>query len=321
MRSIIVAAMLILWSAVAHPPARADDFPSRPIRLVVPFSAGGVIDVVARLIAPKLQERLGQPVVVENRPGASGKIAADAVARAAADGHVLLVGGAGYTITPALQPALAVDILEDLSPLCLLNEQQYVLIAGPAMPAKSIDELVAAARAEPRGLSAGVSGTGTMAHLATELFKSAARIDFVDVGYKGSGQMMTDLLGGRIAFAIDPIASHIASIRSGKLRALAVAGRSRSALLPDVPTLVERNLAVEAAGWVGLFAPHGTPPSTLARIADAARWATSQPDIGERFAAAGVEPASSTPEGFRQRVKAEIDKWGRVVRERGITLN
>ncbi|MGQ0546072.1 MAG: Bug family tripartite tricarboxylate transporter substrate binding protein [Betaproteobacteria bacterium] len=321
MKSLIAILLLAVAPGLAHAQGASEDFPSRPIRLIVPFSAGGVIDIVARLVAPKLQERLGQPVIVENRPGAGGKIAAEAVAQAPADGHVLLVGGTSYTINPSLRPQLAVDILNTLAPACLLNEQQYVLISGPAARARTLEELVALAKARPGSLSGGISGAGTMAHLATELFKTSAQIDFVGVTYKGSGQMINDLLGGQIAFALDPIASHISNIQSGKVRPLAVAGRVRSPLLPEVPTFLERKLPVEASGWVGLFAPHGTPVKTLRRISDAARWATSLPDIKERFVAAGVEPSSSTPEEFARHVKSEIEKWGRIIRERGITIN
>lgn len=313
----IAALFVATWASLGY----SDEFPSRPIRLIVPFSSGGVIDIVARLVGPKLQERLRQPVIIENRPGAAGKLAAEAVAQAPADGHVLLVGGTSYAINPALQPKLAVDVLNTLSPVCLLNEQQYVLIAGPSAGVGSVEELVALAKAQPGKLSSGVSGVGTMAHLATELFKTSAQLDFVPVAYKGSGQMINDLLGGQIAFAIDPLASHITNIRSGKVQALAVAGRSRSTLLPEVPTFVERKLPVEASGWVGLFAPRGTPAATLKRISEEARWATAQPDIKERFTAAGVEPGSSTPDEFSQHVKAELDKWGRIIRERGITIN
>lgn len=320
MRTLLATLWLILPGLV-FAQGKADDFPSKPIRLIVPFATGGVIDIVARLLGPKLQERLGQPVIVENRPGAGGKIAAEAVAQAPADGHMLLVGGTSYAINPSLQPKLAVDVLNTLSPVCMLNEQQYVLIAGPAANVSSVEGLIAAAKGKPGKFSSGVSGTGTMAHLATELFKSSAQIDFVGVSYKGSGQMINDLLGGQIAFAIDPIASHISNIRSGRVRPLAVAGRSRSVLLPEVPTFLERDLPVEASGWVGLFATHGTPAQTLKRIADEARWATSQADIKERFTAAGVEPASSTPEEFARHVRAEIDKWGRIIRERGISIN
>lgn len=319
MRALLLGILL----ALAHSPssAQGEPFPSRPVRLIVPFSTGGVIDIVARLVAPKLQERLGQPVVVENRPGAGGKLAADAVAKSAPDGHTLLVGGTSYAIDPALRPQLAVDVLKTLQPVCLLNEQQYVLVAGPGAASASLDELLGALRAKPGGYSSGISGAGTMAHLATELFRTGAKVDFVGVTYKGSGQMMSDLLGGQIAFAIDPIASHIANIRSGKVKALAVAGGARSSLLPDVPTLLESRLPVEASGWVGLFAPAGTPAAVSRRISDEARWATSQPDVRERLALAGVEPSASTPEEFTSHVRGELDKWGRVIRERGIRID
>lgn len=315
----IAAFALALSFGIAQ--AQGGDFPSRPVRLVVPFGAGGVIDIVARLVAPKFQERFGQPVIVENRPGAAGKIAADAVAQAPADGHTLLVGGMTYVISANLQPETAVDVLATLAPVSLLNVMQYVLVVGPAAKVDSVSELIALIKSKPGGVSSGISGAGSLAHLATELFKTSAQLDFVGVTYKGSGQMNNDLLGGQIAFAIDPIASHIANIRSGKVRALAVAGRSRSPLLPDVPTFIESKLPVEADGWVGLFAGHKTPAATLKRISNEARWTTQQADIRERFTAVSVQPASSAPEEFTAHVRAEIEKWGRVVRERGIKIN
>jgi tripartite-type tricarboxylate transporter receptor subunit TctC len=314
-------AMLGLLPGILLAQTGASDYPTRPVRLVVPFATGGVIDVVARLIAPKLGDALGQPVIVENRPGAAGNIAGEAVARSAPDGHTLLVGGTGFALNPSLQPGKSIDVLKDLAPIGLLNRQQYALVVGPTTQANSVLALVALAKASPGKLSCGVSGVGTMAHLATELFKGVAGIDVLNVPYKGSGPMIPDLLSGELAFAIDPVASHLANIRGGKARALAVTGGSRSALLPDVPTFAEAGVQLEASGWVGLFAPAGTPPGVVVRLNDEVKRVTSMPDVKERFERSGVEAASSaSPTEFTAFVQSEADRWGRIIRERGIKI-
>jgi tripartite-type tricarboxylate transporter receptor subunit TctC len=297
------------------------DYPTRPVRLIVPFATGGVIDVVARLVAPKLGDALGQPVVVENRPGAAGNIAGEAVARATPDGHTLLVGGTGFALNPSLQPGKAIDVIKELAPIGLLNRQQYALVAGPTTRANNVLALVALAKASPGKLSCGVSGVGTMAHLATELFKAVAGIDVVSIPYKGSGPMIPDLLSGELAFAIDPVASHLANIRAGKVRALAVAGATRSALLPDVPTFAEAGVQLEASGWVGLFAPAGTPTAVVLRLNEETKRITAIPDVRELFERSGVEAASSaSPAEFTNFVRSEGERWGRIIRERGITI-
>ena len=311
--------LLFAALAVAASATFAQPYPAKPIRLVVTFATGGGTDLAARTVAPKISEALGQSIVIENRAGANGAVGAEAVAKAPADGYTLMVGAAG---TLAVAPHLAklpFDTFRDFAPISLLATSPFVVTVNPSVKAESIRELVALARANPGRLSFGSSGTGGAPQLATELFKSMAGIDMLHVPYKGLGPAITDLLGGQIQLIFADVGLVTAHLKAGKLRGLAVSGSSRSAALPDLPTVAEAGVPGYAAGtWYGLFAPAGTPPAIVSRLSEETRKALAHPDVRASLAAQGVDPAGNTPEQFAAFVREEHAKWGKVIRDAGI---
>ncbi|MBR0682961.1 tripartite tricarboxylate transporter substrate binding protein [Roseomonas eburnea] len=303
--------------------AQAPWAPTRPIRFVVPFPAGGATDVVARVLAERLQETLGQPVVVENRAGAGGNIGVENVVRSPADGGAILMGTTGtLTVNPHLYANLGFDPLRDLAPVSMAFTTDHVLIVNPQVPAQTVQDFLALVRARPGTLSYGSAGSGSSTHTVPELFKLAARVEIQHVPYRGSAPALNDLVAGTVQVMLDQIPSAIGQIRGGQVRALAVTGARRSALLPDVPTMAEIGLPdAQATSWGAVMAPAGMPVPAIARFNAAIRDALAQQAVKDRLAAAGADGVSSTPEELATFLRAESTKWARVVREARIAVN
>jgi tripartite-type tricarboxylate transporter receptor subunit TctC len=318
-----VLAMLATTALVAATPggASAQDFPTKPITIVVPFSAGGTTDILARIVGQGLQGELKQSTVVDNRAGAGGNIGTQAVARAQADGYTLLMGTVGtHAINAALYKKLGFDPVKDFAPLTRVANVPNLLVANPDQPYKTVQELIAYAKANPGKVNFGSSGAGTSIHLSGELFKSLAGVDIQHVPYKGSAPALADLLGNQIGIMFDNMPSSIAHVRSGKLRPLAVTTAKRSPELPDVPTVAEAGVpGYEATSWFGMFAPAGTPAPVLARLNGALTKVLNDPGVRKRMAEQGAEPVSETPEQFAAFIAAESRKWGDVVKQSGAT--
>jgi tripartite-type tricarboxylate transporter receptor subunit TctC len=315
---------LIAASLLAPAAARAQAWaPTRPIRFVVPFPAGGATDVVARVLGERMQESLGQPVVVENRTGAGGNIGVENVVRSPADGHTILMGTTGtLTVNPHLYATLGFDPLRDLAPVSMAFTTDHVLIVNPTVAAQTAQEFLALVRAQPGRLSYGSAGAGSSTHTVAELFKLAARVDITHVPYRGSAPALNDLVAGTVQAMLDQIPSAIGQIQGGRVRALAVTGARRSPLLPNVPTMAEIGLAdAQATSWGAVMAPTGTPAPAIARLNAAIRDALGQQAVKDRLAAAGAEGVASTAEELAAFLRAESAKWARVVREARITVN
>jgi tripartite-type tricarboxylate transporter receptor subunit TctC len=303
--------------------SRPDEWPVRTVRLVVPFAAGGSTDVAARILAERMGQTLGQPVVVENRAGSGGLIGADAVAKAEPDGYSLLMATTGLlSIAPHLYPQMPFDPARDFAPVSLAFATDLVVAVSGAMPVKTMQEFISYAKEKPGAISYASSGAGTTTHAATELFRLAAGIEIVHVPYRGSGPAMNDLVAGNIQLMVDQIASAIGQISDGRIRALAVTGAKRHALLPDVPTVAEAGLpGAQASSWGGVVAPAGTAGPVIERVNASIRDAVEQSNVRQRMAGAGADPAASSPADFIAFVRSEREKWGRVVRDARITVN
>ena len=299
--------------------AHAQDYPARAVRIVSPFSPGGPNDIIARLVAQRLSESLGQPFVVENRAGAGGNLGTDAVAKAPSDGYTLLFAGPGSLIINPLLSKVPYDTARDFAPISIVATAPNVLVVHPAVPAKTVKELIALARAEPGRLNYASAGTGSTAHFAVALFASMAGVQLAHVPYRGTGPGVNDLVGGQIQLAIFGIPPVLPHVRSGKLRALAVTGTSRSSELPDVPTVDEAGLpGYQMNPWYGLLAPTGTPPAIVARLSAEVAKMVRTPDMREKLIAQGAEPVGSTADQYRAAIAADTTFWARVIRETGI---
>ena len=302
--------------------ALAQTYPTRPIRMLIGFPPGGGVDIIGRLLAPKLQERLGQPVLVENRAGANGNIAMEAAAKAAADGYTLFYGNVGNLgVTNALYRDLPFDTLRDFAPIAQTMESSLVIAVADTVPASDLAGFLALARANPGRLNGGSAGAGGPSHLALELFKRQAGVDIVHVPYRGSAPAVQDLAGGRIQLLLDGYSLMRGAVEGGRVRLLAVAARERQAILPAVPTTAEAGLpGFEAGSWHALVAPAGTPPAVLARLEAAVAWALAETDLPAAFAGQGVAARFRDAAETRRFIAAERDRWGAVIREAGITL-
>jgi tripartite-type tricarboxylate transporter receptor subunit TctC len=296
-------------------PTTAQDFPGKPIRLVVPFAPGGAVDIVARIVGQALSERVKQPVIVENKPGASSNIGMDAVAKSAPDGYTILMASNGLAINNALFPDLGFDGRKDFAPVARIGYAPLVFVVAAESPDRTLAALIADAKANPGKLTYGTAGNGTSGHLTGELFKTAAGIDVLHVPYKGGAPAITDLLGGRITYMpINPI-EVMGHVKAGKLRALAVASDKRAAYLPEVPTTTEAGLAgFEATVWWGLVAPARTPAAIVARLNDEVNAALRDPAVARRLEDAGVVITPQTPAQFGQFIAAQSDLWSKVVK-------
>jgi tripartite-type tricarboxylate transporter receptor subunit TctC len=315
------AVVLLLCScATIAAAAPAPQFPTRPVRLVVPYPPGGANDAVARLLAPKMAERLGQNVVVDNRGGGNTIIGSELVAKAVPDGHTILIIAAGHAINPSLYPKLPYDTARDFAPIVLVGDGAYVLVVNPALGIGSTADLIAAAKAKPGQIVYASSSTGNLTHLAAEVFSAMAGIKMLHVPYKGGGPAMIDLLGGRVALFFSTVAVARPHLQTAKIRALGVTTARRSAALPAVPTIAETGLAgYEVSGWYGLIGPAAMPKSAIATLYDAVQNATRQADVKEKLLAVGVDVVDSTTAQFGQRITAELAKWDRIVKPLGIT--
>jgi tripartite-type tricarboxylate transporter receptor subunit TctC len=302
-------------------PARAEDWPIRPVKLVVPFAPGGTTDMLGRLMAARLSQDYGQPFEVENKPGAGGNIAADFVAKAAPDGYTLLVGTPGlHAINRFVYKSIGYDASEDLTPVILFARVPNLLAVTNALPVYSVTELIAYAKARPGELFYGSPGLGSTAHVATELFKSATGIRITKVPYKGSAPMLADLIEGRVHLAIDNLPAAQPHVRAGAIRALAVSSSARWPLLPDLPTIAESGIpGYEAASWFTIAAPAHTTPEIIAGLNSRIHAFVTSRDGAAKLRALGAEPVGGSPEDTRRHVLAEIDKWGRVAEAAGIT--
>ena len=293
-------------------------YPARPVRVVVGFSAGGATDLSARFVAQKLSETIGQPVVVENRPGAGSTLASEMVARSTADGYTLLYANATVAM-PSLFARLAFDVRKDLAPVSLAGYGPLVLVAHPSLPVKSIRELTALAKRKPGMLNYGSAGIGSMTHLGMALLVSMTGMDLVHVPYKGSSQASIGVLTGEAQLMFSSPAAVMAQIRAGKMRALGVSGAMRSAVLPGVPTIAEAGLAgYDATSWYGLLAPSGAPRAAISRLGDETIKALTTADLKERLINQGIEPAKGGVDEFTVFLDAEIAKWEKVIRAAGI---
>ena len=305
--------------ACAALPVQAQDYPHKPVRVIVPFAAGGSADVFGRFIAQRLQEALGQNFIIDNRPGAGSVVGTDAVAKAAPDGYTLLLMSNTHTVNESLIPNKPFQLMRDFAPIAPINYSDLVLVTKAGLAANNARELIAAAKAKPGGMSYASSGPGTPYHMAGELFKAMAGIDIVHVPYKGSAGARTDVLGGQLEMMFDAIPTMAEQIKAGKVKAIATTGTSRSAVLPDVPTLSEAGVpGYEATIWLGLMAPKGTPPAVIARLNAEVGKITSNPEVRRAWAAQGTTAMTLGVDEFSRYVTDDITKWARVVKAAGI---
>ena len=313
--------LLALAAAGLCLPAMAQDYPTKPIRFIVSFPPGGSSDLMARAIAPRMAERLGQPVLVENRPGAGGNIGVDAVAKSAPDGHTIGLAAAGaLSANISLYPSMPFHPEKDLAPVSMLAMIPFFLVAHPAQPA-TLKQVIDAEKAKPGALAYGHGGQGSAMHLAGELLNMMAGLKLQPVPYKGSGPVSADVLGGQVPLGVVDVPSAIAHVKAGKIRALAVTTKRRITAAPEVPTFEEAGLpGYEAIGWFGVVAPAGTPAAVVDRLNREIAAAAAAPEIRERALAAGAEPYTNSPQEFAALIRDEIRKWGQVIRTAGIKL-
>ncbi len=313
---------IVLLLALAAVPAFGQ-YPAQPVRLIVPFAPGGSTDIFARLIAERAQAQLGQPMVVENRAGAAGNLGAEAVARATPDGHTVLMATTGVmAINNALYRNMTYDASKDLEPVLFVASITNVLIVPPGFPAKSVAELVAAAKKEPGRLSFASSGAGSSTHMSAELFKALSGTDILHVPYKGSGQAMPDLMSGRVTMMFENAPGAVGHIRSGKVRALAQTGARRSPSLPDLPTVAESGVpGYESLSWSGIAAPAGTPRAVIEKLNRDLNAVLALPQMRQKLADQGAEVVGGPAEAFARHIHAEREKWSRLIREKNIVVN
>lgn len=304
-------------SAVAQ-----EDFPNRQVTLVAAFPPGGTVDLLARTLGQRLMEKWKQTVIVENRPGASGIVGSQAVARAAPDGYTLMVVPMTHVTNSSLLPNVPYDPLKDFTPISLLATQPLMLVVNPAFPAKSVADLITLAKSHPGKYNCGSGGNGTSQHLACELFKSSTGVDLRHVPYRGNAQAMTDVIGGQIELMFDQMATAVPHVKGGKVRTLGVSTAQRSQAMPDVPTVAEAGApGYEATAWFGVVGPAGMPPALAGQISEAFRQAMRQPDVQESLGSQGLVLVGSKPEEFRSYIDEEFGKWAAVIRKAGIQAN
>ena len=313
-------AALALWACAAL--AHAQSYPAKPVRIIVPYPAGGTTDIIARIAAAQLAERLRQPFVVENRAGASGAIGAVAVAQSAPDGYTLVMGTASsHGINSALQKNLPYDAVKDFAPVTVVASTPNIVVVHPSVPAKTLGELLALAKAQPGKINFGSTSPGGSPHMSAELLKMMAGVDMTHVPYKGAAPMLTDLIGGQIQAGFDNLPSTIGFVRGGKVRALAVTTPQRWPGAPDIPTVAESGVpGYEVSGWFGLLAPAGTPKAVLDTLQSAVAQAVQQPEVARQLRDLGAEPVANKPEAFARDIAADVEKWRKVVQATGVRL-
>ncbi len=314
--------LLLILAAIACTVAHAQPYPNRAIKFIVPFPPGGNLDFIARTIQPKLAEALGQPVVIENKGGAGGIIGAEYAARQPADGYTIFLGNTGTLgIYPAVYPQLPYDPIKDFAAVGMTSTSAVLAVLHPSVPANNLREFVAYAKANPGKVTAGVAGAGSSLHFATEMLKSQAGIDLLVVPYKGSGPAATDIVGGQIQLLIDAPPVTMQFVKAGRLKAIAVSGKSRLAALPDVPTFDEGGVAgMDVSGWQGIAVPAGTPRAIIARLSAALAKTIALPEIQERFASQGLDAAVMTAEQFGAFIRAEVPKWKVIAKTANIKI-
>jgi tripartite-type tricarboxylate transporter receptor subunit TctC len=319
----VLAGTAALLAIGLAPPARAQDYPNQTVKIVVPFVAGGGVDVVARIIAPRLSEELGQPVIIENRGGAGGMLGAAAVAQSPPDGYTFLLGtGSTHGTNSSVYSKLSYDPVRDFAPVALVSTSPLVLIVPPSLPVTSVGELIALARGKPGELSFGSYGTGSINHLAAELFNSMAKIQANHIPYRGAAPAMTDLIAGRLHYTFDGVATSLGYAKAGTIRLLGVAGPHRSPVLPEQPTISESGLpGFDTMVWFGLFAPAGTPKSAVELVNRKTNAVLALSSVKESFAKLGIEGAGGAPDALAAKVQTEMRKWANIVREKSIRVD
>jgi tripartite-type tricarboxylate transporter receptor subunit TctC len=317
------SAALVIALACFSTSASAQIYPSRVIRLVVPFAPGGSNDVIARIIGERLTEALGQLVVIDNRPGAGGVIGTDSVAKASPDGYTLMIGATStLAANPSLYTKMSLDPTQDLTPITQIASGPFVLAVPSSLPARNVEELITLARAKPGELNYGSSGIGSSLQLTAELFKTMAKVDIVHVPYKGLGPALTDLVTGRIQIIFSDMAGLLPFVQSGQLRALAVTSAKRSSVLPDLPTLAEAGVeGYQATSWYGVLGPKAVPADIVAKLNGELARIVHNPAMKVRFASLGIEPVTDTPQAFAAFIRSEMDKWRIVVTTAGIKVD
>ena len=302
--------------------ACAQSYPSQPIRFIVPYAAGGGVDMVARAIAPKLSERLGQPVVIDNRGGAGGNIGTELAARTEPNGYTIMMGAAALAINTSLYRNLPFDPVKDFVPVSLVSATPNILAVHPAVPAKSVKQLIQLAKAQPGRLNYGSAGNGTTSHLAPELLKTMAGVDIVHIPYKGTSPAVVALLSGEVAIMLAPALTLLPHVKTNKVNGLAVSGLKRLPAIPELPTIAESGVpGFEARQWYGVLAPAGTPKEIVTRLNSEIVKIVNSPEVTKRFASEGSEAIGSTPEEFGRYIKAEITKWAKVVAASGARVD
>lgn len=302
--------------------AQAQTYPTKPVKLVVPYPPGGPTDIVARLVAQKLSDAMGQQFIIDNRPGAGGNPGAELVARSPADGYTLVVATTAHAINPSLFKNLGYSLSKDFAPVSQLTSGPLVIVANPQLPAKNVAELIALAKAKPGELNFASSGNGQSTHLSAELFAAMAGVKMNHIPYKGSAPALTDTMGGQTQLMFDTMLSAMPHVKAGKLKALAVTSATRSPVAPDLPTVAESGLpGYEAIAWNGLLAPAGTPPEVLARLSAELKKVLAAPEVKEKFEAQGFAASWNSPEDFGRFMTAEVDKWAKVVKTSGAKVD
>ena len=314
--------LLLVFATLLCATAQAQPYPNRPIRFIVPFPPGGNLDFVARTIQPRLSEALGQPVVIENKGGAGGILGAEYASKQPADGYTIFLGNTGTLgIYAAVYPKLPYDTVRDFAGVGLTSTNTVLAVLHPSVPASTLGEFVAYAKANPGKVAAGVAGSGSLLHFATEMLKAQAGIDMLVVPYKGSGPALTDLLGGQIQLLIDAPPVTMTHVKAGKLKAIAVSGKTRLAALPDVPTFDEGGVpGVEATGWQGVAVPAGTPREAIARLSEALARTMALQEVRDKFAQQGLDAASSSADEMTAHIRTEVAKWSRIARSANIKV-
>ena len=313
-----VTLLLLLCATLAQ----AQTYPSRPVRIIVPFGAGGPADIYARFLGQRLQEPLGQPFVVENRPGAGSVVGSDAVAKSAPDGYTLLLMSNTHTVNETLIPVKPFQLLRDLAPVAPVNYSDLLLVVHPSVPAGNLQELIALAKSQPGKMNYASSGPGTPYHMAGELFKSMAGVDVVHVPYKGSDGARVGILGGQVQMMFDAITTMAPNVRAGKLKGFGTSGRTRSGVLPETPTVSEAGVpGYEATIWLGVMAPAGTPRPVVDRLNAEITRITGSAEVKDAWAKQGATALSMTPEQFGQYLREDIAKWAKVIAQAGIKLD
>ena len=317
-----LVATLVLAAALLSTPATAQTYPVKPVRIVVPFAAGGPADVYARFMAQRLQEALGQPFVVDNRPGGGSVIGTDAAAKAAPDGYTLLLMSNAHTVNETLIPNKPFQLMRDFVAIAPINYSDLVLVANPAVPASSLKELIAQAKAKPGKFNYASSGPGTPYHMAGELFKNMAGVYLVHIPYRGSSGARTDVIGGQVDVMFDAVTTMAEQVKSGRVKALATTGKTRSEVLPDVPTLNEAGVpGYEATIWLGLMAPRGTPKTVIDKLNGTVTKIVGQPEVKQVWAKQGAVPMLMSPEVFDKYTRDDITKWARVIKTANIQVD